>query len=369
LNNISYIKIKMDSFSKVLFLLKGGLKKKKEFFKGSLRDPFLCLGITSVALFFLVSFGSNSFSQSLDSSKGFSLSLPSQFYGETVKDDLFLSPEKESWPESPEFLLVGNCALQAAPPPVAITPQVLGMWLGEGDSVTRREITEYIVEEGDNLWSIASRFSISLETIFWANNLKKLTIQPGQKLLILPVSGVMHLVKEGDTVNEIAKIYKTESDKIISFNALSDNSDIFVDELLIIPDGKLPSTLIVETPSSSSVSALSTNHFNGQSHVFPPGQCTWWVAQQRAIPWGGNAIDWMNNAMAYGYEVCWGSDCFPEVGAVISLSGHRTLGHVGYVTEVKKGTVVFSEMNYKAWGVKNLRRLPIGSPSIKGYIY
>jgi surface antigen len=365
LSNISYVKIKMDSFSKALFLLKEDLKKKKEVFKGSLRDPFLCLGITSIALFFLVSFGSNSFSQSLDSSKSF----PSQFCGEAVKNDLFLSSEKESWPESPEFLLVGNCTLQAAPPPVAITPQVLGMWLGEGDSAVRREITEYIVEEGDSLWSIASRFSVSLETIFWANNLKKLTIQPGQKLLILPVSGVMHLVEEGDTVSEIAKTYKAEADKIISFNDLSGNNDIFVDEVLIIPDGKLPSVSIVETPSSSASVNLSTNNFYGQSHAFPYGQCTWWVAQKRVIPGWGHAINWLDNAIVSGCSVCKGSYCVPQVGAIISLSGNRVYGHVGYVEEVKGDKVVFSEMNYIGLGRMNYRTLRIGSPSIKGYIY
>jgi len=73
----------------------------------------------------------------------------------------------------------------------------------------RKEIIEYTVEKGDTLSQIAQKFEVSLETILWANDLKKTSkIKPGQKLIILPVSGVMHLVKNGETVSEIAKKYK-----------------------------------------------------------------------------------------------------------------------------------------------------------------
>jgi surface antigen len=358
----------MDSYSKA-FLAWRDFKKKKEIFKGSLKDPFLCLGLISVILFGLVSFGTGPLFQSLNSSENSSLAALSQIFGEPAKKDLFLSPEKKFWSESPEFLLVGNCTIQAAPPPVAITPQVLGMWLGEGELEIRREITEYVVEEGDSLWSIAAYFDISLETVLWANNLKSLIIQPGQKLLILPVSGVMHLVKEGDTVNEIAEKYQTKAEKIISFNDLSGDNDIFVGEVLIIPDGKLPSVSIVETSPASTLSRLSTNNFYGQSHAYPYGQCTWWVAQKRPIPSWGHAKDWLNNAIASGFPVCKGSYCIPQVGAVISLRGNSVYGHVGYVEEVKGDKVVFSEMNYIGWGRMNYRTLRVGSSSIKGYIY
>jgi surface antigen len=138
---------------------------------------------------------------------------------------------------------------------------------------------------------------------------------------------------------------------------------------LIIPDGKLPSVSIVETPTSSTSPKLSTNNFYGQSHAFPYGQCTWWVAQKRSIPGWGHAINWLNNATASGYSVCKGSYCVPQAGAIISLSGNRVYGHVGYVEEIKGDKVVFSEMNYIGLGRMDYRTLRVGSPSIKGYIY
>lgn len=348
--------------------LKFKIKKCLKKFKGSLKDPFCYFGIFSVILFGLISLASSPILKSLDGQgQGSFLATVSKVFPEAFNQNLFIEPTKKAWPESPDFLLVENNTLRASSPLVNFTPQVLGIWLGEGETEPNREITEYIVKSGDSLWSIAKNFNISIETIFWANNLKSLLIQPGQKLLILPVSGVIHLVKEGDTVSELAKKYKTDPEKIINFNGLSEEGDLVINEVLIIPDGKLPAVSIVQ--EKPSLSRLSTNNFYGQSHAYPYGQCTWWVAQKRAIPSWGHAKDWLDRAIISGYPVCKGSWCVPQVGAVISLKTSNSLGHVGYVEEVKGDKVVFSEMNYIGWGRMNYRTLRVGSPSIKGYIY
>ncbi len=250
-----------------------------------------------------------------------------------------------------------------------VTPQVLGQILGGEESEIRTEIIEYTVEEGDNLWSISQNFNISIDTIVWANDIKSAMIKPGQKLLILPVSGVMHLVKEGDTISGLATKYKTETEKIIAFNDLSGEDDVRQDEVLIIPDGKIPYFSSLEFPPTSALANLSTNNFYGQSHNYPYGQCTWWVAQKRAIPSWGNAKDWLSRGTAAGFSVCEGRYCIPRTGAVITLQGHRVYGHVGYVESVKGDKVTFSEMNYIGWGRLNYRTLRVGSPLILGYVY
>jgi len=325
--------------------------------RGSFKDPFSCLGIAAAILFLISSF---SFIFNFPTEKG-----DPPFLTENFSQDFFIGPAKKFLPESPDFLLVEKTSLRAATPPVMITPQVLGIWLGEPEA--KKGITKYIVEEGDSLWAIASKFGISLETILWANELDSLLIKPGQELLILPVSGVMHLVKSGDTVSEIAAKYKTDPEKIITFNDLSGEGDIVINEVLIIPDGKLPSVSIVQ-PVTSYI-GYSSNNFYGQSHAYPYGQCTWWVAQKRAIPSWGHAKNWLDKAIISGYPVCKSSWCIPQVGAVISLKGNRYYGHVGYVEEVRGDKIVFSEMNYIGWGRMNYRTLRIGSTSIKGYIY
>jgi murein DD-endopeptidase MepM/ murein hydrolase activator NlpD len=127
-----------------------------------------------------------------------------------------------------------------------VTPQILGVfteaipentesWFGG-----QKELIEYIVKSGDTLSSIADKFDISLNTILWANELdKNSVIKPGQKLLILPVSGVLHYVKTGDTLSAISQTYKGKIEDIIAFNELSDEN-IYPGDIIIIPDGKMP---------------------------------------------------------------------------------------------------------------------------------
>jgi LysM repeat protein len=134
--------------------------------------------------------------------------------------------------------IIGGTVLGPSAPPFLVSGRVLGAL---GGFVQKREIEEYIVQPGDNLTSIAEKFGISLETLLWANDLQvNSVIKPGQKLVILPVSGVLHIVREGDTLSEIAKIYKANLEDIVEFNGLEDEGKIYVGDLLIIPGGKKP---------------------------------------------------------------------------------------------------------------------------------
>lgn len=102
-------------------------------------------------------------------------------------------------------------------------------------------ITNYVVKKGDTLSSIASQFSISTNTILWANDLtKKSLIHEGQKLVILPVSGIVYTVGKGDTLGGIAKRFDANLDEIISFNDLEDNKTIKLGMKLVIPNAELP---------------------------------------------------------------------------------------------------------------------------------
>lgn len=220
------------------------------FKNGSFKDPLLCLGIVAVALFLFISLGSGSISKSLSNNRDFSLANLSQIFEKSTKDVYFFDSTKKFWPESPELLLVGKSSLKSASPVVAFSPKVLGA-LVEGYEVedTKRVIVEYIVDPGDSLWSIASQFNISLDTVLWANDLNKNSyIQPGQKLIILPVSGVVHHVKSGDTVSSIAKKYKGETEEVLAFNNLSDEGDIYIGDIVIIPGGEMPVATVQYAP-------------------------------------------------------------------------------------------------------------------------
>ncbi len=163
--------------------------------------------------------------------------------------DLFLGPSNKFSLESPDFLLIQRNSLKASLPPTTLSPQVLGALVGSGDlPEIRQGIIEYVVESGDNLWTIAQRFNISLNSLLWANDLNKNTVLTiGKSLVIPPISGVIYHIKNGDTISNIAQTYKGKTSEIMAFNGLSSEGDIFIGDILIIPNGTMPapSTLYV----------------------------------------------------------------------------------------------------------------------------
>jgi LysM repeat protein len=119
---------------------------------------------------------------------------------------------------------------------------------------TREEIITYEVTEGDSPASIASRFGISVGTVLWANNLQGgSVIRPGQKLVILPVSGLLHEVKSGETLSQIAKFYGASESRIVAVNNFDSNSTLLPGDRLIIPGAKPPGwrpSVATQTPST-----------------------------------------------------------------------------------------------------------------------
>ena len=115
------------------------------------------------------------------------------------------------------------------------------------------QINIYVVRQGDSLSQIAKMFGVSVNTIIWGNEIKGSTIIPGQTLIILPVSGVKHTVKAGDTVRSIAAAYKGDVDEILQFNNLSLNSALSIGEVVIIPDGEVAVSHITTPGATSNV--------------------------------------------------------------------------------------------------------------------
>lgn len=113
-------------------------------------------------------------------------------------------------------------------------------------SKPRDKVITYKVGQGDNLATIAKKFSISEDTIKWENNLKDDSLSIGDELRILPVTGIAHKVEAGDTIYTVAKKYNTEPQKIVDFpfNEFAGNGENFAlvtGQMLIVPDGIKPS--------------------------------------------------------------------------------------------------------------------------------
>lgn len=123
------------------------------------------------------------------------------------------------------------------------------------------QISVYTVRKGDTLSEIAEMFGVSTNTILWANNVKANSIKVGQELVILPISGVRHVVKSGDTLVSISKKYKADLDDIFAYNGLAADSKIKSGDTVIIPDGVISASQVTRVAKSSSQINVTSGYY------------------------------------------------------------------------------------------------------------
>ncbi len=235
-----------------------------------------------------------------------------------------------------------------------------------------RDISSYVVKSGDTLSGIATHFGVTTDTILWANNLADANaLAPGQSLTILPASGLLYIVKAGDTAESLASAYQSNAAQILSFNN-AEVKGLIPGMQIIIPDGVKPQPAAPAPArvaasqgrvAGASIAAPRLTFFAGGANGYDFGYCTWYVANRRSIPgnWG-NANQWYYSARSAGFSV--GS--MPIPGA-IAQTGSGYYGHVAYVESVSGGMVTISEMNGSAgWGRVDTRTVPASSFN---YIY
>ena len=125
------------------------------------------------------------------------------------------------------------------------------------------QISLYVVHKGDTLPAIAKMFGVSVNTIKWGNDLKSDTISVGQTLVILPISGIQHKVKSGDTLQSIAKLHKGDLDEILQYNNLTSTSKLAIGDVIFIPDGEAVVTASVSSGSGSGSVGSSLPVYSG----------------------------------------------------------------------------------------------------------
>ncbi len=125
-------------------------------------------------------------------------------------------------------------------------------------------ITTYIVQNGDTLTGIASKFNISVNTIRWANDMTpKTVLKTGMELVILPVTGIEYTVKKGDTLSGIAVKFDASQAEILYYNdieesALKVGTKIIIPEAEPLPVAKAPVAKTTPKPVAKTVAKVET---------------------------------------------------------------------------------------------------------------
>lgn len=111
------------------------------------------------------------------------------------------------------------------------------------------EISVYVVREGDTVQTIAKLFGVSPNTIIWANDLRKKSIKEGDTLVVLPINGIRHTVKKGDTLKSVSRLYNADIEDIELFNGLIENSILAIGDTLIVPEGEIIEPVVKKAPA------------------------------------------------------------------------------------------------------------------------
>jgi murein DD-endopeptidase MepM/ murein hydrolase activator NlpD len=136
-----------------------------------------------------------------------------------------------------------------------------------------RDRTEYyVVQPGDTLGGIATRFNLQLTTILWENSLTaRSVLRLGQKLTILPTDGVTYKIKKGDTAAKVASLFKVPLDDVLSFNP---GGSFQVGQTVMVPGGRplyvAPAPKPVTTISPTAVRPLTSSASSSNSRLLWP---------------------------------------------------------------------------------------------------
>ncbi|MFH0775197.1 MAG: M23 family metallopeptidase [bacterium] len=110
--------------------------------------------------------------------------------------------------------------------------------------------TQYVVQSGDNIWSISRRFKIDVPTIIHTNLLSSNKLRVGTALKIPNQKGILHKVKKGQTLWDIARAYHISLKKMQEVNGLP-TSLVKAGEAIFLPDAKPLKAQLLPTWGSS----------------------------------------------------------------------------------------------------------------------
>ncbi len=114
---------------------------------------------------------------------------------------------------------------------LSVTPQQLG-------------IETYVTRQGQTISSVAVDTGRSEETILWANDYRDpaQSLPAGTQLRIPPTDGMLHLVNDGDTLENIAERYSVSPDAITNYqaNGVEHSADLVPNRMIMVPGGSMP---------------------------------------------------------------------------------------------------------------------------------
>jgi murein DD-endopeptidase MepM/ murein hydrolase activator NlpD len=195
-------------------------------------------------------------------------------------------------------------------------------------------LQHYTVKEGDTLTGIASRFGVSMMTLWWANKItSKDALHVGQELIIPPVTGLVYTVKAGETLEGIAAANKVSAENIVEVNGLTD-LNLIVGQVLVLPGAKgapIPTPKPTKRPvSGGGGGAGVAPQYNGGSWTWP-------------VRGGGNYISQYFHYGHYAVDIAasYGTPVLAALSGTVVYAGWANTG-CGYTVILRNSSSIYT---------------------------
>ncbi len=203
----------------------------------------------------------------------------------------------------------------------------------------RLTVITHQVQAGESVFSIAEKYGLSPYTIAWSN-IEALPapwlIQPGLTLYVLPVDGVYHTVKAGETPESIAATYGVEVSALYNkWNPIRPNEPLKVGTLLVIPGGE-GEDVSWDPPQYVPGAAVSWGYC-GNVAVSGPGASGWFILPTGSYFVSGWRFHDPGNPTHIGLDYgCWtGAPIYAADNGVVVWAGWG--GGYGNLVQVSHG--------------------------------
>jgi murein DD-endopeptidase MepM/ murein hydrolase activator NlpD len=136
--------------------------------------------------------------------------------------------------------------------------------------------TEHLVAKGETLIAIAKKYDTTVTDLVKLNNLRNANlIREGQTLTVVapPVQPVVHLLKRGETVWDLARHYNVSMDEIITVNSIVDPHRLAAGQELVIPGAS--SVVPVKIQKAATESQVLVASRSAPRTVPEPADFTW----------------------------------------------------------------------------------------------
>ncbi|MCO5205726.1 MAG: M23 family metallopeptidase [Anaerolineae bacterium] len=183
----------------------------------------------------------------------------------------------------------------------------------------QHDLQTYVVERGDTPGGIATQFDIAPETLLGGNEFlssESSLLQVGVTLTILPIDGVLHDVRPGETLESISNKYGIPVDAIIAYgpNNLEFPYRVYPDTQIMVPGAVRE--LFVWTPPQ-----------------LPAAGSSWWGSQAQPIVVGTGTFIYPVSARRFTQYYWYGHpgiDIASSEGASVYASDTGTVVYAGW---------------------------------------